>query len=333
VVQPLVSNILWDVGVGLFGWADVILAGLDNREARLWINRCAWKMGRPWIDGAIEGLNGVARVFLSGCPPCYECTLGETDWDILERRMSCNLLTREEMAAGKVPTTPTTASVIAGIQVQEALKHLHGLPVLAGKGYVFDGMNHTSYVVEYTANPECFSHHVHETIVRLPHRSADLTLEELHAEARRELQSEDVVVEFSRDIVHKLVCSSCGGEEEVFAPVGAVSVERGRCPRDGALRAVSAIHSYTGSESYGLRRLSALGLPLWDVYAARSGEREIAYLLSGDAPSVLGPLWVPPDAARPEGAQPDAARPEVARPEAGQPDVEEARPVLPGVAV
>jgi adenylyltransferase/sulfurtransferase len=291
VVQPLVSNILWDVGAGLFGWADVILAGLDNREARLWINRWAWKMGRPWIDGAIEGLNGVARVFLPGQPPCYECTLGETDWDILERRMSCNLLTREEMVAGKVPTTPTTASVIAGIQVQEALKHLHALPVLAGKGYVFDGMNHTSYVVEYTGNPECLSHYVYDTVVRLPQTSGELTLAELHAHAVRELQSEDVVVEFSRDIVHKLVCSACGGEEEVFAPVGAVTAEQGRCPSDGRLRAVTAIHGYTGVEHYGSRTLSALGLPPWDVYAARSGDREIAYLLSGDEASVLGPLW------------------------------------------
>jgi hypothetical protein len=291
----------------LFGWADVILAGLDNREARLWINRCAWRMGRPWIDGAIEGLNGVARVFLSGCPPCYECTLGETDWDILERRMSCNLLTREDMAAGKVPTTPTTASVIAGIQVQEALKHLHGLPVLAGKGYVFDGMLHTSYVVEYTSNPECFSHHVHETVIRLSRASAELTLAELHAEAKRELQSEDVVVEFSRDIVHTLVCSSCGDEEEVFAPLGAVSVERGRCPKDGALRAVSAIHSYSGTESYGLRKLSELGLPPWDLYAARCGEREIAYLLSGDEPSVLGPLWAGAEVRQPEVGQPGVA--------------------------
>jgi adenylyltransferase/sulfurtransferase len=279
------------VGAGLFGWADVILAGLDNREARLWINRWAWKMGRPWIDGAIEGLNGVARVFLPGRPPCYECTLGETDWDILERRMSCNLLSREEMAAGKVPTTPTTASVIAGIQVQEALKHLHGLPVLAGKGYVFDGMNHTSYVVEYTGNPECLSHHVHESVIRLPQASSELTLTDLHARAVRELDSDDVVVEFSRDIVQHLVCSACGGEEEVYAPVGAVSAARGLCPRDASLRRVNAIHSYTGVESYGNRKLDALGLPPWDVYAARSGEREIAYLPSGDERSVLGPLW------------------------------------------
>ena len=62
-VQPLTANVMQNCGLGLFAWADVILAGLDNREARLWINRAAWKTNRPWIDGAIEGINGVARVF------------------------------------------------------------------------------------------------------------------------------------------------------------------------------------------------------------------------------------------------------------------------------
>ena len=44
-----------DAALDLFEWSDVIVAGLDNREARLWINRSAWKVNRPWIDGAIEG--------------------------------------------------------------------------------------------------------------------------------------------------------------------------------------------------------------------------------------------------------------------------------------
>jgi molybdopterin/thiamine biosynthesis adenylyltransferase len=41
VVQPLVENVVYGCGLGLFEWSDVIIAGLDNREARLWINRCA----------------------------------------------------------------------------------------------------------------------------------------------------------------------------------------------------------------------------------------------------------------------------------------------------
>ena len=58
-IRAIVGNVMHDCGLGLFAWADLILAGLDNREARLWINRCAWKMNRSWIDGAIEGVNGV----------------------------------------------------------------------------------------------------------------------------------------------------------------------------------------------------------------------------------------------------------------------------------
>lgn len=65
-VRPIVANVIYECGLGLFAWSDLILAGLDNREARLWINRSAWKVNRPWIDGAIEGINGVARVFLPG---------------------------------------------------------------------------------------------------------------------------------------------------------------------------------------------------------------------------------------------------------------------------
>lgn len=290
VVQPLRANILFDIGLGLFDWADLILAGLDNREARLWISRCAWKIGRPWFDGAIEGLNGVARVFLPGVPPCYECTLGETDWAILERRMSCALLTRAEMDAGKVPTTPTTSAVIAGIQVQEALKHIHGLPVLAGKAFVFEGMYHHSYVVEYTENPECFGHISCERIVRLPAASGELTLRALWERARQDLGARDVTLEFSRDIVRALACPSCGAEENLFAPVGSVSEARARCPHDGELRAVAATHSFTGAEPYGDRALNQLGLPPWDLYNARSGTREISYLIEGDAAAVLGPL-------------------------------------------
>ena len=158
-VQPLVANIVNECGLGLFEWSDVILAGLDNREARLWINRSAWKVNRPWIDGAIEGINGVVRVFLPGAPPCYECTLGEADWALLEKRMSCNLLAFDPAPAGKIPTTPTISSIIAGIQVQEAVKLIHGLPTLASKGYIFEGMNHSSYVVEYTENTDCMSHY------------------------------------------------------------------------------------------------------------------------------------------------------------------------------
>ena len=285
---PLNANVTHNAGLGLFARCDLILAGLDNREARLWINRSAWKMNRPWIDGAIEGINGVARVFLPGTPPCYECTLGETDWQLLERRMSCNLLLREANIEGKVATTPTISSIIAGIQVQEAVKLIHGMPTLAGQGFVFEGLNHSSYRVEYTQNPNCMSHYTLENVVDLPARSRELTLAALRERAQRDLQFSDVTIEFSRDIIHKLVCPACKREEEIFAPVGSLSFEQGRCQHDGQMRIVETAHSFSGAEPYGSRTLDQLGLPLFDVFTARGNDHEIGYLLAGDAAQVFG---------------------------------------------
>jgi molybdopterin/thiamine biosynthesis adenylyltransferase len=289
-IRPLVGNVLFDCGLGLFAWSDVIIAGLDNREARLWINRAAWKTNRPWIDGAIEGINGVARVFLPGAPPCYECTLGETDWALLQRRMSCNLLMYEGTAEGKVPTTPTIASIIAGIQVQEAIKWIHGLPTLSGRGLVFEGLNHTSYVVQYTENPQCMSHDRLERILEIPQGSHELTLDGLLQIARAGLGAQDVVIEFSREIIHGLQCPACSAFEEVFAPVGKVTTQQGKCARDGHMRAVVTIHGYSGVESFGSRTLDRLGLPLFDIFTARSSSLEISYLITGDRKQVLGPL-------------------------------------------
>jgi adenylyltransferase/sulfurtransferase len=289
-VKPISADVIHQVGLGLFAWSDLIIAGLDNREAWLWINRAAWKTNRPWVDGAIEGINGVVRVFVPGAPPCYECTLGETDWALLERRMSCNLLLAEADVQGKVATTPTISSIIAGVQVQEAMKLIHDLPTLAGHGYIFEGLNHTSYVVEYTANADCMSHYTFGRVIRLKERSSDLTLEQLRERARQDLHSQDVTIEFSRDIIHQLVCPRCNAIEALFVPVGTVSYEQGRCPADGNMRRVVTLHSYSGEADLADRHLDQLGLPAFDIFVARAGEEELAYLIAGDQGKVLGAL-------------------------------------------
>jgi len=292
-VRPIEANVMRDCGLGLFAWADLILGGLDNREARLWINRAAWKTNRPWIDGAIEGINGVARVFLPGQAPCYECTLGEIDWAILSRRMSCNLLLHDPQPQGRVPTTPTISSIIAGVQVQEGVKVLHGLPTLAGKGYIFEGLHHSSYVTEYTESADCMSHYTLDAMVQLPQTSSELTLQALHARACEDLQAAEVVIDFSRDVIQKLVCPTCQAETDYFVPVGAVSFAEGACPIDGSMRVVQTLSGFHGQPELAGRRLDRLGLPPFDIFTARSADAEISYCIAGDAAAVLGPLFVP----------------------------------------
>jgi molybdopterin/thiamine biosynthesis adenylyltransferase len=121
------GNVAWDVGLGCFRRMNVVIGGLDNREARLAINQACWRVGVPWIDGAIEVLFGVARVFVPPLSACYECTMTEQDYRLLNMRRSCALLSREEMLTGKIPTTPTISSIIGSSGFWGRRFYMHSL--------------------------------------------------------------------------------------------------------------------------------------------------------------------------------------------------------------
>jgi molybdopterin/thiamine biosynthesis adenylyltransferase len=289
-VRWLQDNILTGIGLGVFFWADVVLAGLDNREARLFVNQSCWKLGRIWIDGAIEQLNGLARVFLPPDGPCYECTLGQVDWDILKARRSCNFLTREDMLQGRVPTTPTSASVIAGIQCQEAIKYLHGMPVLQGRAFLFNGLTHESYVIAYERKPSCTGHEQVGPLRRLGRRASQTTLAELLAIVRAELGPE-AVVDFGRDIVQTLECEACRTSQPLFRQLRSVTELEAACPSCGLVRNPKLWHTLTGQEDFLEKTVTDIGLPLFDIVTGRKGMEERFYLFDGDAPDVLGPVW------------------------------------------
>src|SRR5262249_43822252 len=119
---PLVGNLLADAGLGAFRWADVVVGALDNREARVFVNAACARIGKVWIDGGIDVLNGVVRGFNPPATACYECTMSQVDWNILNKRRSCSLLAQRAAEAGGTPTSPTTASVVGAIQAQEVIK-------------------------------------------------------------------------------------------------------------------------------------------------------------------------------------------------------------------
>lgn len=283
------GNVVYDLGLGLYRWADIILGGLDNREARVAVNRAAARVGKPWIDGAIERLQGVARVFDPATGPCYECTMSEVDWKLLEARRSCALLTRDEMEQGKVPTTPTTSSVVAGIQAQEAVKLLHGLPVLRGQGFVFDGEHHQSYTVSYSRREDCPSHDRDEPVVELPGYGAATRAGDLLERVRGDLGAE-AVVEFNQDLLRGLHCPRCNQTEPRLASLGKVKESQARCPTCGELRAPEMYHTLDAGSDLLDRTLGELGVPAWDVVGGRSGMQVAYYELLGDRDGVLGEL-------------------------------------------
>lgn len=288
-VQSLHGDAIYDLGLGLFRWADIVLCGLDNREARVAINQNVARAGKVWIDGAIERLDGVARLFDPATGPCYECTMNETDWKMLEARRSCALLSREEMQMGKVPTTPTTASVIAGIQTQEMLKYLHGIDTLDGQGFIFDGLHHESYRVTYTRKPDCPAHDVQEPVESLDWQVDRTTLRQMLDRARHDMGPR-AVIEFNQELLASLTCPRCEADQELFTSLGKVSEARGRCPKCGEMRLPKMFHSVDGSETFLDRTLGDIGIPPWDVITGRVGEAARYYEFAGDRRRVLGEM-------------------------------------------
>jgi adenylyltransferase/sulfurtransferase len=289
-VQPFEGNVVYDLGLGIYRWADVILGGLDNREARVAINQSAARAGKVWIDGAIERLDGVARVFDPATGPCYECTMGVNDWKMLEARRSCALLSRDEMELGKVPTTPTTASIIAGIQVQEAVKLLHGLEVISGQGFVFDGGQHQSYLVRYTRKEDCPAHEPIEPVEVLDWKTATTRVGDLLERVRCDL-GPTAVIETNHDLLRALSCPHCGTKERYFTSLGKVTESRGKCPGCGRPRAPEMFHTMDGKDRELLDlTLADIGVPAWEVLGGRAGLDQRFYEFAGDQAAVLGPL-------------------------------------------
>ena len=288
---PLKINIVTDIGLGVFRQMDVVLGGLDNREARLAINQFSYKVNKPWIDGAIEVLNGFARVFVPP-GPCYECTMTETDWKLINKRKSCALLTHEQMLEGKTPTTPTSSSIIAGVQVQEMLKLLHNdrnLPTLAGKGYVFNGLTHDSFVVEYQKKDDCMSHDTFEDIKEMPWSARSISISDILNQAKKDL-GDSAILEFDRDIATIATCS-CGHSKDIFNVVNKLRNKDIVCEKCGKTMRFDVVHSIYGDENFLNKKLFDIGIPLFHIISARSSQKYIHYELSNDKNEVLGGLF------------------------------------------
>lgn len=260
---PIHGDVLADVGLGTFADVDLVIGCLDNREARLWVNRQCWKVGTPWIDAGIQEMQGVVKVFVPPDSSCYECTMTERDYQLMNLRYSCPLLRRDEMLAGKVPTTPTIASMMAALQVQEALKLLHGVPASVGSALVFNGIANRFYSTKLPYREDCLSHETYPDPIRLSldrgRSAADLF------QAVRGRLGGPLALALDRELVTALDCPACGTRTAVMRPRTQVRLSESHCPQCGrpaVPETVSVVDE--GSELAG-ESLARLGTPPDDV--------------------------------------------------------------------
>ena len=285
------QNILHELGLGAFLWADVVICGLDNREARMFVNSSCARTKRTWIDGAIEGLSGIMRVFDPARTACYECTMNETDRKLVRDRLSCAMLARDAIQQGHVPTTSVAASFIAALEVQEAIKYLHGQPTLDGEGIHVNGTWNDFTRIQYKRRDDCVAHDSFTQILPLQRGVSDITLAELLDRAEARLGN-GATLELSRDVATRLTCPVCNTTERVGLVLGVLRETAARCSVCGTHRVVDFAGIVVRDGDLDLSLTPAeIGIPPFDIILARQGiEKQEAWLFDGDAGNFLGPL-------------------------------------------
>ena len=284
-VIPVVGDVRTAIGLGHFDACDVVLGGLDNREARVHINQACWKTETPLVDGAIEGLLGMMRVFVPPDSACYECTMSARDHELIAFRRTCALLSREEMLSGKVPTTATTSSIIAGMQVQEAIKLLHRDRIeyqFAGKGVAYNGLTHDSYVVDYKRKDDCMAHDSYE-IDDAAQIGNDETFSEVLDAARLKM-GDDTVLDLEAELVVSARCAECDVTTELCAPLVSMDETAVPCPRCGGERSFEFTHTFDGTPSALAAMKVSEVIPPFDVLTARLGMKRSFYRLGTGSP-------------------------------------------------
>lgn len=184
-VTPIVGNLFSEVGLGLYRSVDVVIGCLDSRIARYLLNRLCLRANKMWIDGGIENLSGIVKVYGPGVS-CYECSLSREEFNHIMLRTGCADVVRTNEKAGRVATTPISASIIGAMQVQEAMKIIHlneneltPFKTLHGKMLRYDGMTCTSNVYKFASwKKNCPAHEEWNDIVEGTDLSTAMTVYE-----------------------------------------------------------------------------------------------------------------------------------------------------------
>jgi adenylyltransferase/sulfurtransferase len=279
-VHAVNGNVIADLGLGIYAEMDVVIGCLDNREARLWINRQCWKVNKPWVDGAIQEISGVVKVFVPPDSACYECGMTERDYQLINLKYSCPLLKREDIAEGKVPTAPTISSMIAGLQTQEALKLLHGMAVKPGAAMVWNGESNNFYTTAYQRKENCLSHETYGEVKPVALRALDPVSELFEAVQGRKLH-------LDRDLLVAVECPSCGVKKSIFRPVAMVTLRDGKCRECGGVMKTTIIHSVERGSPLASRTLREVGVAPFDIVKIETETSGLYVRLEGDRPAEM----------------------------------------------
>ena len=295
-VTPIVGNLFSEVGFGLYKAVDVIIGCLDSRIARYQLNRLSMRAGKTWIDGSIENLTGVVKVYTPGVS-CYECGLSREEFNNIMLRTGCADVVRTQTSAGRIATTPISASIIGAMQVQEAMKVIHteeGRPVpfktLSGKMWRFEGMTNVVNVYKYSSwKNNCPAHERWDNVVRGENLSANMTIAQILGELKKLLDVDALEINMRNNkFVEKIISDKPEKEFDIRIPESQLdnyisSNEELRKLSYHTLFHKCFIENIDEYFPYMEMSLKEIGIPLFDILQVSTNKGQFFVELSADA--------------------------------------------------
>lgn len=295
-VVSIVGNLFSDVGFGLYRAVDVVIGCLDSRIARYQLNRLCMRAGKKWIDGGIENMSGNVRVFSPGVN-CYECGLSREEFNHIMLRTGCADVVHLQEQAGRVATTPISASIIGAMQVQEAMKIIHqdlneNIPFknLEGRMLRYEGLTNKMNIYKYASwKKNCMAHECWENIITSETLSAKMTLSDVFKTLKSLLGVKALEINMRNNkFVDKIVAEKTEEEFLVMIPESKIETYISKHPELRKLSYRTAFHKsfYENIDTgfpYQDLTLEEIGIPLFDVLQV-STEKGMYYVeLTKDA--------------------------------------------------
>jgi len=177
------------------------------------------------------------------------------------------------LALGKVPTTSTMGSIVAAVQVQEAVKLLHRdfANALVGKRLVVNANINDFYITGADRKPDCMAHARYGAVTELETLSVEKASARDLLKRFRQETGQDGAVSLGREIVFELRCGKCGIAERLGRPIYVIHEEQMRCSQCGSVRQRGMTHSVSSDDPWAEWPLSRLGIPRLEAPARKSG--------------------------------------------------------------
>jgi adenylyltransferase/sulfurtransferase len=267
---PIVEKFQNCIGSGGFYDFDVIFGCLDSIQARIDLSKNCMLTNRLYIDAGLRGIDGDLKVFGDGYEVCFDCLLSKELRNEAWRRHSCLKLRTRDGDDPVGPTAPTISSIIAGLQVQYAVKYVHGQEIPLNHRISVHGHLNDFTVTRLKRNQHCPTHFNYDVIdpvkiIPLDLSALTATGSDLYQAISADMGS-DATIDMEFDLVMDALCKSHKHRNIILKRQGTIYEDEILCPEclsEGkekldARMVMSTYNQITGDEPFLDRRLSDL---------------------------------------------------------------------------